>query len=79
MYLPYNPNFRDESGYECICIVINGKKHSVPLNILSSVFISFKDRIVHVEHPHPIKLHTDFNENINLTPRLCNFLHAQLN
>ena len=26
-----------ESDYECICIVINGKIRSVPLNILSSV------------------------------------------
>ena len=35
--LPYQPNSRYESGYECICIVTNGKNHSVPLNILNSV------------------------------------------
>ena len=29
MFLPYQPNSRYESDYECICIVINGKKHSV--------------------------------------------------
>ena len=37
MCLPYLPNSCYESDYECICIVINGKKNSVPLNILSSV------------------------------------------
>ena len=38
--LPYQPNSCYESDCECICIVINGKKHSVPLNILSSVYIN---------------------------------------
>ena len=38
MYLPCKPNSRYESDYECICIVINDKKNSVPLNILSSVY-----------------------------------------
>ena len=37
MYLHYYTNSRNESDYECICIVINGKTLSVPLNILSSV------------------------------------------
>ena len=41
MCLPYQPNSRYESDYECICIVINGKKHSVPLNIMSSVVTLF--------------------------------------
>ena len=30
MSLPYWSNSRDESDYECICIVINGKTRSVP-------------------------------------------------
>ena len=33
----YQPNSCYESDYECICIMINGKTCSVPLNILSSV------------------------------------------
>ena len=33
MCLPYQSNSRYESDYECLCIVINGKKRSVPLNI----------------------------------------------
>ena len=37
MFLPYYSNSCYESDYECICIVINGKIRSVPLNILSSV------------------------------------------
>ena len=40
MCLPYKTNSRYESGYECICIVINGKKHSIPLNIFSSVLVN---------------------------------------
>ena len=31
-------NSRFETDYECICIVINGKIRSVPLNILRSVY-----------------------------------------
>ena len=38
MFSPYQPNSCYESDYECICIMINGKTCSVPLNILSSVF-----------------------------------------
>ena len=38
MFLPYYSNSGYESDYECICIVINGKIRSAPLNILSSVF-----------------------------------------
>ena len=38
MFLPYYSNSCYESDYECICIVINGKICSVPLNILSSVY-----------------------------------------
>ena len=37
MCLPYLSNSHYESDYACICIVINGKIGSVPLNILSSV------------------------------------------
>ena len=37
MSWPYQPNSCYESDYECICIKINGKTCSVPLNILSSV------------------------------------------
>ena len=37
MFSPYQPSFFYESDYECICIMINGKTCSVPLNILSSV------------------------------------------
>ena len=37
MFLPYQPNSCYESDYEYICIMINGKTCSVPLNILSSV------------------------------------------
>ena len=37
MLLPYYSNSCYESDYECICIVINGKIRSVPLNILSGV------------------------------------------
>ena len=38
MYSPYQSNFCYVSDYECICIAINGKTHSVPLKILSSVY-----------------------------------------
>ena len=38
MFSPYQPNSCYESDYECICIMINGKTCSVPLNILSSVY-----------------------------------------
>ena len=38
MFSPYQPNSCFESDYECICIMINGKTRSVPLNILSSVY-----------------------------------------
>ena len=37
MFLPYYSNSCYEPDYECICIVINGKIRSVPLNIFSSV------------------------------------------
>ena len=37
MFLSYKSNSPNESDHECICIVINGKICSVPLNILSSV------------------------------------------
>ena len=37
MFSPYQPNSCYESDYECICIMINGKTCSVPLNILSNV------------------------------------------
>ena len=39
MFSPYQPNSCYESNYECSCIMINGKKCSVPLNILSSVYL----------------------------------------
>ena len=39
MFSPYQPNSCYESDYECICIMINGKTCSVPLNILSSVYV----------------------------------------
>ena len=39
MFSPYLSNSCFESDYECICIVINGKTSSVPLNILSSVYV----------------------------------------
>ena len=39
MFSPYQPNSCYESDYECSCIMINGKTCSVPLNILSSVYI----------------------------------------
>ena len=38
-YLPYLSNSRFESDHECICIVINGKIRSIPLNIFSSVYM----------------------------------------
>ena len=38
MFFPYQANSRYKSDYECICIVVNDKIHSVPLNILSSVY-----------------------------------------
>ena len=42
MFSPYQPNSCYESDYECICIMINGKTCSVPLNILSIVlFVKF--------------------------------------
>ena len=37
IFLPYLSNSRYEAHYKCICIVIDGKIRSVPLNILSSV------------------------------------------
>ena len=37
MSSPYKSNSSNESDYECICIVINGKIRSVSLIILSSV------------------------------------------
>ena len=37
MFSSYQPNSCFESDYECICIMINDKTRSVPLNILSSV------------------------------------------
>ena len=37
MFSPYYSNSCYEPDYECICIVINGKIRSVPLNILNSV------------------------------------------
>ena len=39
MFLPYKSNSCYESDYECICIVINGKTRSVPLNNLRSVYL----------------------------------------
>ena len=41
-FLQYYSNSCYESDYECICIVINDKIRSVPLNILSSVFINLQ-------------------------------------
>ena len=38
LHFDIQPNSCYESDYECICIMINGKTYSVPLNILSSVF-----------------------------------------
>ena len=35
--------------YECICIVINGKTRSVPLNILNSVYTFYKQKHVELE------------------------------
>ena len=35
VFLPYYSNSWYESDYECICIVINSKIRSVPLNILA--------------------------------------------
>ena len=35
-FLPYESNSCYKSDYERICVVINGKTRSVPLNILSS-------------------------------------------
>ena len=37
MYVSYYMNAHYESDYECICIVINGKTKSAPLNILSDL------------------------------------------
>ena len=37
LFMSYLSNSRYESDYEWLCIVINGKIRSVPLNILSSV------------------------------------------
>ena len=37
MFLTYQANSCYASDYECICIMINGKTCSVPLNILSSL------------------------------------------
>ena len=45
MFSPYSSNSRYESDYACICIVINGKIRSVPLNLLSSVFRQIGKRI----------------------------------
>ena len=39
LILSYQSNARYESDNEYICIVINGKTRSVPLNILNSVVI----------------------------------------
>ena len=39
-FLPYKYSSCYESDYECICIAINGKTSSVPLNILSNVFLT---------------------------------------
>ena len=39
MFLPYKSNSCYESDYGCICILTYGKTCSVPLNILSSVYI----------------------------------------
>ena len=39
MFSPHQPNSCYESNYECSCIMINGKTCSVPLNILSSVYL----------------------------------------
>ena len=44
LFCSLKTNSRYESDYECIYIVIYGKRHSVPLNILSSVFRSFVPR-----------------------------------
>ena len=38
MILPYYSSSRYESEYECICIMINAKTRSVPLNILRAVY-----------------------------------------
>ena len=55
MFSPYQPNSCYEADYECICIMINGKICSVPLNILSSVLcfnmlcqLIFETVIVHL-------------------------------
>ena len=37
MFLSYKSNSCYESDYACICFVINGKTHRVPLNVSSSV------------------------------------------
>ena len=39
MFSPYQSNSCYESDYECVCIMINCKTCSVPLNIFSSVYI----------------------------------------
>ena len=39
VFSPYQPSSCYESDYGCICIMINGKICSVPLNILSSVVV----------------------------------------
>ena len=53
MSSPYQPNSCYESDYECICIKINGKTCSAPLNILSSVYskqIIFRHNTVIIPH-----------------------------
>ena len=52
-----------ESDYECICIVINGRKHRVPLNILSSVFL-------------PSHLEWGYIENVELSIFLIGTWHV---
>ena len=51
MISPYQPNSCYESDYECICIMINVKTCSVPLNILSSVFVTGPTEAFHVTPP----------------------------
>ena len=46
MCLSYYSNSCNESYYECICIVINGKIRSVPLNIFSSVYTMYKQQSI---------------------------------
>ena len=41
LFLPHKSNSSYESDYACIHIVTNGKIRSVPLNILSSVYMYY--------------------------------------